>query len=157
MNHIHCFPTFSFTFRKLELLQKCFLFIQSLSVLWYLLIEESYRTILNSSGNSEVPLYTMISGSEYTVNPTAKYLVFLEAGDDYWQLQSQNETASSISIFNYASLFTISQPGGQYTLSYLGLGYLEQGVLVAVFGAVLIVVVLKFAYPKRLIQRKPEK
>jgi hypothetical protein len=113
-------------------------------------------TNLNISGSSEVPSYTMLSGSEYTVTPTAKYLVFLEAGDNFWQLQDQNETASSISIFNYASLFTISQPGNQYTLKYLGVGYLQQGALVAIFGAVLIAVALKFAYPKRLLKRKPE-
>lgn len=113
-------------------------------------------TNLNGSGGSEVPSYAMLSGSEYTVTPTAKYLAFLEAGDNYWQLQGQNETASHISIFNYASLFTISQPGSPYTLKYLGLGYVQQGALVAIFGTVLIAVALKFAYPKRLIKRKPE-
>ena len=110
----------------------------------------------DSSGAAEVPSYIMLSGSEYTVNPTAKYLAFLEAGDDYWRLQGQSETTIPISIFTYASLFTISQPGSQYTLRYLGLGYVEQGALVAVFGAVLIAVALKFVYPKRLITRKPE-
>jgi hypothetical protein len=119
-------------------------------------LTEKSGTPETDSGNdsAEVPSYNMLSGSEYRVTPTAKYLVFLEAGDDYWQLQ--HETAPRISIFNYASLFTISQPGRQYTLKYLGQGYLQQGALGAIVGTVIIAVVLKFAYPKRLIKRKTQ-
>jgi len=115
------------------------------------------ETASNGSATSEVPSYTMNSGSEYTVNPTASYLAFLEAGNGYWNLYGQGEASSGINIFNYGSLFPISDPGGQYTLRYVGLGYVEQGFAVGLIGTFLLAVGFKFLHPKRLVKRKPEK
>ena len=98
----------------------------------------------------------MQSGSEYTVNATARYLAFLEAGNGYWKLHGQNGATAPICIFNYASLFPINQPGSQYTLTYLGLQYVGQGFLVAIVGTVSLALAVSFAYPKRLLKWKPD-
>lgn len=111
---------------------------------------------VDASAGSNVPSYTMKSGSEYTVNPTAQYLAFLEAGDGYWKLYGPDGETSPLSIFNYASLFPISDAGSQYTLRYLGLGYVEQGFLVAIIGTVLLALGIRFLYPKRFIKRESE-
>jgi hypothetical protein len=104
----------------------------------------------------DVPSYTMRSGSEYLVAPTADYLVFLEAGNGYWSLDGADASSTGICVFNYASLFSVNELGGQYTLRYLGLGYIEQGLLVAVVGTVLLMVAVKFLYPKRFVKEKPK-
>ena len=115
------------------------------------------ETASNGSATSEVPSYTMNSGSQYTVNPTASYLAFLEAGNGYWNLYGQDGATSVINIFNYGSLFPINDPGGHYTLRYAGLEYVEQGFAVGVIGTVLLAVGFKFINSKRFIKRKPEK
>jgi hypothetical protein len=101
----------------------------------------------NSIG-SEVASYSMRSGSEYLVDATASYVAFLEAGNSYWKLDGDSEAAAPICIFNYGSLFPVNNPGGRYTLRYLGLGYIEQGFLVAVVGTVLMGLALKFLHRK---------
>jgi hypothetical protein len=119
----------------------------------------SYADAADSPQNSvvsKVPSYTMRSGSEYVVTPTERYLAFLEAGNGYWKLEGQGGASEPICIFNYASLFPIDAPGSQYTLRYLGLGYIEQGFLVATVGTVLLALALKFLYPKRFIKRESE-
>jgi hypothetical protein len=116
----------------------------------------STGTQFQNAAGSEVPSYIMQSGSEYTVNATASYLAFLEAGNGYWELRGQNGAAAPICIFNFASLFPIDKPGSQYTLTYLGLQYIGQGFLVAIIGTVLLGLVIKFLYPKRLVKWKPE-
>jgi hypothetical protein len=108
------------------------------------------------SGNPDIPSYSMHSGSEYTVYPTSRYLTFLEACSGYWKLYGQSETTDGICIFNYGSLFPINNPGGQYTLEYLGLDYIKQGIIVAIAGTILAALVLKFLYPKRLTKWTPE-
>jgi hypothetical protein len=90
----------------------------------------------------------MRSGSEYLVDATASYVAFLEAGNSYWKLDGDSEAAAPICIFNYGSLFPVNNPGGRYTLRYLGLGYIEQGFLVAVVGTVLMGLALKFLHRK---------
>jgi hypothetical protein len=115
------------------------------------------ETASNGSATSEVPSNTMNSGSEYTVNPTASYLAFLEAGNGYWNLYGQGGAASVINIFNYGSLFQVNDPGGQYTLTYVGLKYVEQGFSIGIIGTVLLAVGFKFMHTKRFIKQKPEK
>jgi len=111
----------------------------------------------NGSATPEVPSYTMNSGSQYTVNPTASYLAFLEAGNGYWNLYDQDGATPVINIFNYGSLFPINDPGSQYTLRYVGLGYVEQGFAIGIIGTVLLAGGFKFINSKRFIKRKPEK
>ncbi len=101
---------------------------------------------------ADVPNYSMHSGSEYSVSVTSRYLAFLEAGDKYWKLSSQSGEAPRICIFNYGSLFTMDESGSQYTLSYLGLGYIQQGFIVATVGTTLIAIGLKFMRSKKLRQ-----
>jgi hypothetical protein len=108
-----------------------------------------------SSSDSEVPSYSMRSGSEYVINATAGYLAFLEAGNGYWKLSGPSEASTQICIFNYGTLFKVNEPT-QYTITYLGLGYVEQGFSVAVVGTVLLALGLRFLYPKRFTRRKPE-
>lgn len=108
-----------------------------------------------SSSDSQVPSYSMRSGSEYVINATAGYLAFLEAGNGYWKLSGPGEASTQICIFNYGTLFKINEPA-QYTITYLGLGYVEQGFSVAIVGTVLLALGLRFLYPKRFIRRKPE-
>jgi len=111
----------------------------------------------HNSTVSEVPSYSMRSGSEYVINATANYLAFLEAGEGYWNLYGPSGATAPICIFNYASLFSINEPGSQYTLRYLGLGYVEQGFLVALAVMALVALGLKFIGPKRFIMREPER
>jgi hypothetical protein len=105
---------------------------------------------------SEVPSYSMHSGSEYVINATGSYLAFLEGGSGYWRLYGPNGETTPICIFNYGSLFHVDELGSQYTLRYLGLGYVEQGFLVALAVMALAALGLKFLGPKRFTMRKPE-
>jgi hypothetical protein len=89
------------------------------------------------------------------VNATAGYLAFLEAGNGYWKLSGPGEASTQICIFNYGTLFKVNEPA-QYTITYLGLGYVEQGFSVAIVGTVLLALGLRFLYPKRFTRRKPE-
>ncbi|MFH1129961.1 MAG: hypothetical protein V1754_01415, partial [Pseudomonadota bacterium] len=119
----------------------------------------AYDDVIDLPQNSaavDVPSYTMRSGSEYTVKPTADYLVFLEAGTGYWSLDGSGNLSEPICVFNYASMFPVNSSGSQYTLRYVGLGYIEQGLLVAVVGTVLLALALKFLYPKRFTKEKPK-
>jgi len=122
------------------------------------LSDEANKSTLqfHNSLQADIPSYRMNSGSEYKINPTADYVAFLEAGNGYWNLNGPNGVTDSICIFNYGSLFPIDSKGSEYTLRYIGLSYVEQGFLVAVVGTVLMAVALKFLYPKRYLQRKPE-
>ncbi len=119
----------------------------------------AYDDVIDLPQNSaavDVPSYTMRSGSEYTVKPTADYLVFLEAGTGYWSLDGSGKLSEPICVFNYASVFPVNSSGSQYTLRYVGLGYLEQGLLAAAVGTVLLALALKFLYPKRFTKEKPQ-
>jgi len=104
-------------------------------------------------GVSEVPRYTVRSDSQYTVYPTAKYLAFLYASNDYWVLQGSNGSAQPIFVFNYASLFPVGSQGGEVTLVYLGFTYLQQSLLVAVPALVVLSAALIFPYVKRASRR----
>jgi hypothetical protein len=98
----------------------------------------------DSSTGLDVPNYIMISGSEYLVNATARYLTFLEAGNTYWRLIGfDGEATHPIAAFNYGSVFPIEN-SGQYTLRYLGLGYVEVSSLVALVLLAIIMLALKF-------------
>jgi len=108
-----------------------------------------------SSNGSEIPSYSMRSSSEYVINAKAGYLAFLEAGNGYWKLSGPDGASAQICIFNYGTLFKVNE-SGQYTLTYLGLGYVEQGFAVAIVGTVLLALGLRFLYPKRFTRRKPE-
>ncbi|MGA2768287.1 MAG: hypothetical protein ABSF24_08235 [Candidatus Bathyarchaeia archaeon] len=108
-----------------------------------------------SSSGSEIPSYSMRSSSEYVINAKAGYLAFLEAGNGYWKLSGPDGASAQICIFNYGTLFKVNE-SGQYTLTYLGLGYVEQGFEVAIVGTVLLALGLRFLYPKRFTRRKPE-
>ncbi|MFB3889442.1 MAG: hypothetical protein ACE14S_08115 [Candidatus Bathyarchaeia archaeon] len=103
----------------------------------------------------DVPSYSMLSGSEYTVNPTADYVVFLEAVNEYWELEPAG-ASSPIRIFNFASLFPVYAQSSPYTLRYMGADYVAQGFIVAVAGTAALALVLAFLYPKRFIQGKPQ-
>lgn len=111
----------------------------------------------HGTSNADVPSYQMRSGSEYTVTPTSKYLAFLEAGNGYWNLNGQDGAATQICLFNYGSLFQVPNPGATYTLTYLGLSYVQQGYIVAIVGIIAFAVGLKFVYPKRFFKRTPER
>ena len=106
---------------------------------------------------SQVPNYSMRSGSEYVVDETESYLVFLEGGSGYWRLNGRNGEITPICVFNYGSLFHVSELESQYTLRYLGIGYLEQGFLVALAAMALVALGLKFLGPKRFTMWKPER
>jgi hypothetical protein len=93
--------------------------------------------------------YSMISGSEYKVNASAGYLTFLEAGNSYWRLiGADGAEIKPIVALNYGSIFPIKTTG-QYTLRYLGVGYVEQGFIGAIVCTVLLGVTLKFLKLKR--------
>jgi hypothetical protein len=117
---------------------------------------DGIETQFQDSVGSGVVSYSMRSGSEYLVDATAGYLAFLEAGNGYWKLDGESGTAAPICIFNYGSLFPVDNPGGQYTLRYVGLGYIEQGFLIGIVGTVLMGLGLKFLHRKRIVKEKPE-
>jgi len=94
----------------------------------------------DSAEYPQVPDYSMLSGSEYKVNPTQNYLAFLEGGGSYWKLSTSNNQAPSITIFNYASLFSTNTTDTRYALKYVGLDYLQEGIIVAAAGTILIAV-----------------
>ncbi len=107
--------------------------------------------------DSVVPSYSMRSGSEYVINETESHLVFLEGGSGYWRLYGRDGEFTPICVFNYGSLFHVSEPESQYTLRYLGLGYVEQGFLVALTVTILVALGLAFIGSKRFAMWKSER
>ncbi len=101
---------------------------------------------------ANVPDYTMHSGSEYTVNVTARYLVFLEAGSSYWKLYGENGAISPVCILNYGDLYNIKELNNQFTLRYLGLDFTQQGFVIAIVGIALTALGLRFLRFKRIKQ-----
>jgi hypothetical protein len=97
----------------------------------------------------------MSSGSEYVISGVESNLVFLEGGSGYWRLYGQEGEITPMTVFNYGSLFHLDGLGSQYTLKYLGLGYLEQGLLVTLVTMALVALGLKFLGPKRYTMWEP--
>ena len=109
----------------------------------------------SSYADSEGPSYSMSSGSEYVISGVESNLVFLEGGSGYWRLYGQEGEITPMTVFNYGSLFHLDGLGSQYTLKYLGLGYLEQGLLVTLVTMALVALGLKFLGPKRYTMWEP--
>jgi hypothetical protein len=109
----------------------------------------------SSYADSEGLSYSMSSGSEYVIGGVESNLVFLEGGSGYWRLYGQEGETTPITVFNYGSLFHLDGLKSQYTLTYLGLEYLEQGLLVTLLSMALVAVGLKFLGPKRFTMWEP--
>jgi hypothetical protein len=105
--------------------------------------------------NSESPSYSMRSGSEYVIDGADGNLVFLEGGSDYWRLYGQSKEIVPITVFNYGSLFHLTGLNSQYTLRYLGLEYLEQGLLATLVIMALVLLGLKLLGPGRFTSWEP--
>jgi hypothetical protein len=109
----------------------------------------------SSYADSEGPSYSMSSGSEYVISGVESNLVFLEGGSGYWRLCGQDGEITPITVFNYGSLFHLGGLKSQYTLRYLGLNYLEQGLLVTLVTAALVALGLELLGPKRFTMCEP--
>jgi hypothetical protein len=110
---------------------------------------------LSCYADSEGLSYSMSSGSEYVIGEVESNLVFLEGGSGYWRLYGQEGEITPMTVFNYGSLFHVDGLRSQYTLRYLGLGYLEQGLLVTLVSMALVALGLKFLGPKRFTMWEP--
>jgi hypothetical protein len=85
------------------------------------------------------PSYVMLSDSEYELKiESPGYLVFLESGSSYWRLRHDGEDIAPITVFNYASLFKVDEPG-TYRLVFLGMDYLKQGILLSIISFILLI------------------
>jgi hypothetical protein len=92
--------------------------------------------------------YHMFSGSEYLIDGAKNYLVFLEAGGDYWRLYGGEGEVAPLCAFGYACLFQLSEQG-QLSLRYLGLKYLKEGFLLALPVFTFVALGLKFLIVRR--------
>jgi len=114
--------------------------------------ESDFDMAFHNSTVADIPDYTVHSGSEYSVTVTSRYFAFLEAGNDYWQLNGKNGAISPVCIFNYGNLYSINEPNSQFTLRYIGLDFTQQGFIIAIVGIVLTALGLKFLRFKRIKQ-----
>ncbi|MBS7648423.1 hypothetical protein KEJ17_02095 [Candidatus Bathyarchaeota archaeon] len=100
--------------------------------------------------------YTMLSSSEYAIYRMSRSvgcLVFLEGGCGYWKLYGNRSNPTIVNAFNYASLFIINEPEDQYTLKYVGLDFLTQGLLLALPIALISSLGVAFLRFKKVSQR----
>ncbi len=100
--------------------------------------------------------YRMLSGSEYLIDGAKNYLVFLEAGGDYWRLYGSEGELTPLCAFGYACLFQLNEKG-QYSLRYLGLKYLKEGFLLALPVFTFVALGLKLIATRSSPQRRASK